>query len=67
MVGDKLNKQKVVIFAAGTPPIGSWHQRIRMFEKGFSSKGLELIHIVPYPAPTFETKKSTPKFGVLFS
>jgi hypothetical protein len=30
-----VTRHKIIIFSAGKPPIGSWHQRIKMFDIGF--------------------------------
>lgn len=62
MSTNKKNKLLVIVFSAGKPPIGSWHQRIKMFNLGFRSKGYDFVHIVPYYAPTPEAKEASPAY-----
>lgn len=57
-----LTKSKIIVYSAGRPPIGSWHQRIKMFYLGFNSKGYEFTHIVPYYAPSDEAVKNSPSY-----
>lgn len=60
---DKSNtRQKIVILSAGKPPIGSWHQRIKMFDLGFKAYNYELIHMVPYYPPTHEALVISPSY-----
>jgi len=52
----------ILVISAGTPPIGSWHQRIKMFNFGFREFGHDFFHIVPYYAPTPEAIASSPNY-----
>ena len=56
------NSKFIIILSAGKPPIGSWHQRIKMFNLGFKEHNYELIHLVPYYPPTHEAKSISPSY-----
>lgn len=55
-------KSSIIVFSAGRPPIGSWHQRFKMFYYGFRENDYDFQHIVPYYAPTFEAFKNSPEY-----
>ncbi len=52
----------IIFLGAGKPPIGSWHQRIKMLHKGFSDAQYRFIHLVPYFAPTYASLKISPPY-----
>ena len=62
MEWDRAIMKKGIIFSKGKYPIDSWSQRIRMMQKGFQHNNVEFNYIIPFPAPTFESKENSEDF-----
>lgn len=54
--------KKAIIFSKGKYPIGSWHQRIRMMQKGFKENSVDFRYVVPFPAPIYDSIKESESF-----